>query len=188
MLVMWKRWRLWWDTKEKTYCWLLQRRIKNYSDWRNAEGKSRLVTSVQKTTQIIEEKIVEAFKDEEGSMWKCMKKTIHLRKKVEEWLVNLRRLIQESDTLLKSQKKSQIKLNVKTKTKERDSLSSLRDGRTLNTYTFMEITVGANQEIQKKDVGRGHVITIEENFVKMRHRRQLKVKKGCSSYGKQSKD
>jgi len=39
------------------------------------------VTSVQKTTQIIEEKIVEAFKDEEGSMWKCMKKTIHQRKK-----------------------------------------------------------------------------------------------------------
>jgi len=69
-------------------------------------------------TKIIEEKIVEAFKDERGSMWKYMKKTMHLRKKVEEWLVNLRRLIQESDTLLKSQKKSQVKLNVKTKTKE----------------------------------------------------------------------
>jgi len=71
------------------------------------------------------------------------------KEKIEEWLVNLRRLIQESDTLLKSQKKSQVKLNVKTKTKERDSLSSLRDGRTLNylqTYTFMESTVGANQE------------------------------------------
>jgi len=40
------------------------------------------------------------------------------KEKIEEWLVNLKRLIQESDTLLKSQKKSQVKLNVKTKTKE----------------------------------------------------------------------
>jgi len=39
------------------------------------------VTSVQKTRQIIEEKIVEAFKDEGGSMWQCMKKKIHLRNK-----------------------------------------------------------------------------------------------------------
>jgi len=51
-------------------------------------------------------------------MWKCMKKTIHLRKKIEEWLVNLRRLIQESDTLFKSQMKSQLKLNVNIKAKE----------------------------------------------------------------------
>jgi len=55
------------------------------------EGKSRLVTSVYKTRKIIEEKIVEAFKDEGGSMWQCMKK-VHLRnKKFEEWLVNFRR-------------------------------------------------------------------------------------------------
>lgn len=40
----------------------------------NAEGKTRSVTSVQKITWIIEEKIVEAFKDEGGSMWQCMKK------------------------------------------------------------------------------------------------------------------
>jgi len=39
------------------------------------------VISVQKTTEIIEERIVEAFKDEGGSMWQCMKKKIHLRNK-----------------------------------------------------------------------------------------------------------
>jgi len=44
-------------------------------------------------TKIIEEKIVEAFKDGGGSMWQCMKK-IHLRNQnIQEWLVNLRRLM-----------------------------------------------------------------------------------------------
>jgi len=52
------------------------------------------------------------------------------KEKIEEWLVNLKRLIQESDTLLKSQKKSQSKIECKDQDQRRDSLSSLRDGRT----------------------------------------------------------
>jgi len=44
----------------------------------------------------------------------------------------------------------------------------------------MESTVGANQVTQKKDGSTRKFVTIEEESIKMRHRRQLKVMKECS--------
>lgn len=41
------------------------------------------------------------------------------RKKIEEWLVNFRRLRKRSHTLFEKSKESQVKLNVKIKAKEK---------------------------------------------------------------------